>query len=115
MRLVTFSLEVYAWGTRTCGAEPEEKNAGGDVVVVCFNGHRHRQWLRWNAASVTLFLQVVAGVRAVDQLRYVAESTAPKSPSSGGLKSNRTPLGGAEDAACCSQGFSRAIGTRSFT
>ena len=41
--------------------------------------------------------------------------TAPKSPSSGGLKSNRTPLGGAEDAASFSQGFSRgAIGTRSF-
>ena len=113
MRLVIFSLEVYAWGTRTCGAEPEENRGGDDVV--CFNGHRHRQWLRWNAASVTLFLQVVAGVRAVDQDRYVAESTAPKSPSSGGLKSNRTPLGGAEDAACCSQGFSRAIGTRSFT
>ena len=74
MRPVTFSLEVYACGTRTCGAEPEEKNAGGDVVVVCFNGHRHRQWLRWNAASVTLFLQVVAGGRAVEQLRYVAES-----------------------------------------
>ena len=111
MRPVTFSLEVYAWGTRTCGAEPEEKNAGGDVVVVCFNGLRHRQWLRWNAASVTLFLQVVAGIRAVDQLRYVAESTAPKSQSSGGLKSNRTPLGGAEDAASYSQGFSRgAIG-----
>ena len=110
MRLVTFSLEVYAWGTRTCGAEPEE-DAGGDVVVVCFIGHRHRQWLRWNAASVTLFLQVVAGVRAVDQDRYVAKSTAPKLPSSGGLKSNRTPLGGAEDAASYSQGFSRgAIG-----
>jgi hypothetical protein len=109
MRLVIFSLEVYAWGTRTCGAER------GYDVFVCFNGHRHRQWLRWNAASVTLFLQVVAGVRAVDQDRYVAESTAPKSPSSGGLKSNRTPLGGAEDAASCSQGFSRgAIGTRSF-
>ena len=68
MRLVIFSLEVYAWGTRTCGAER------GYDVFVCFNGHRHRQWLRWNAASVTLFLQVVAGVRAVDQVRYVAES-----------------------------------------
>ena len=72
MRLVTFSLEVYAWGTRTCGAEPEEKR--GYDVFVCFNGHRRCRWLRWNAASVTLFLQVVAGVRAVDQLRYVAES-----------------------------------------
>ena len=42
--------------------------------------------------------------------------TAPKLPSFGGLKSNRTPLGGAEDAASYSQGFSRgAIGTRSFT
>jgi len=41
--------------------------------------------------------------------------TAPKSLSSGGLKSNRTPLGGAEDAASCSQGFSRgALGARSF-
>ena len=28
----------------------------------CFNRHRRRQWLRWNSASVTLFLKVVAGV-----------------------------------------------------
>ena len=40
--------------------------------------------------------------------------TAPKSLSSGGLKSNRTPLGGAEDAASCSQGISTgAIGAPS--
>ena len=66
-------LWKYTHGARERAAQNQKKNAGGDVVD-CFNGHRLRQWLRWNAASVTLFLQVVAGVRAVDQLRYVAES-----------------------------------------
>jgi hypothetical protein len=62
-------------------------------------------------ASCSFSKWLQGDVQGYDQLRYVAKSTAPKSPSSGGLKSNRTPLGGAEDAASYSQGFSRgAIG-----